>query len=198
MKRPTLAILALLALSTPMPAEDSPARSDKAPAAVKAGEIARDYSHLTPMTKKAVQVDPGLAMLCVGVSQRDVEDAQKQSGPHGYTVVRIFMNEPAAEAFRKGSSVYPVGAVVVKEKHGLTYTSGKSNREPAKTHDGVGGMIKRDKGYDPEHGDWEYFYFEDASKIESGKISSCVQCHTGAAKTDHVFGAWAAAEKAED
>ena len=106
------------------------------------------------------------------------------------------MNEPAAEAFRKGSKEYPVGAIVVKEKRGMTYSADQPKRELARTRDGVGGMIKRDKGYDPEHGDWEYFYFQDPSKVESGKISSCVQCHGGAAKTDHVFGGWAHAEGA--
>jgi hypothetical protein len=52
-------------------------------------------------------------------------------------------------------------------------------------------MIKRPSGYDPSHGNWEYFYFENPSKIESGKITSCVQCHAGAADRDFVFGTWA-------
>ena len=54
-----------------------------------------------------------------------------------------------------------------------------------------GGMIKRAPGYDPEHGDWEYFFFEDIAKIEHGKIASCVNCHHGAKDKDHVFKAWA-------
>jgi len=52
-------------------------------------------------------------------------------------------------------------------------------------------MIKRRPGYDPAHGDWEYFYFEDANKVESGKMNSCIQCHSGAADKDYVFGGWA-------
>jgi hypothetical protein len=64
-------------------------------------------------------------------------------------------------------------------------------RENARIPNGVGGMVKRHKGYDPANGDWEYFYFEDASKIESGRISSCIQCHSRASDRDYVFGDWA-------
>jgi hypothetical protein len=79
----------------------------------------------------------------------------------------------------------------VKEKKALGYRSTTQPQQMAKANDGVGGMIKRGAGYDSAHGDWEYFYFEDARKIESGRISSCVQCHTGAANKDYVFGGWA-------
>jgi hypothetical protein len=89
--------------------------------------------------------------------------------------------------------VYPVGAVIVKEKQRLEPDGGGqvTGQEGSVASDGVGGMIKRLAGYDPEHGDWEYFYFEDPTKVEQGKIASCVECHRGAAATDYVFGGWA-------
>lgn len=90
------------------------------------------------------------------------------------------MNDLAATAFRSGSNAYPVGAVVVKQKH----------KHYGKDVSGVGGMVKRSTGYDPQHGDWEYFYFEDPQKIESGRLASCVQCHDAAKQGDHVFGTW--------
>ena len=72
-------------------------------------------------------------------------------------------------------------------------------------------MIKRADGFDPAHGDWEYFcsahvpgladdpavaqsavaQVKPAGKIESGRIASCVQCHEAAKRTDYVFGTWA-------
>jgi hypothetical protein len=91
------------------------------------------------------------------------------------------MNGQAEAAFKSGGT-YPVGAAVVKRK-----LREKNDKLVAS---GVGGMIKRAPGYDPKHGDWEYFYFEDEAKIESGKIDSCVNCHRLAAKTDFVFGNW--------
>jgi hypothetical protein len=112
------------------------------------------------------------------------------SGPHAQTAISIFMNEVAAEAFGKPNTTYPVGSVIVKEKKALGYLSSTQPGEKAKANDGVGGMIKRPPGYDAAHGDWEYFYFEDANKVESGKMNSCIQCHRGAAGTDYVFGDW--------
>ncbi len=41
------------------------------------------------------------------------------------------------------------------------------------------------------NGDREYFYFEDASAVESGRIAPCIACHRGAADRDFVFGDWA-------
>lgn len=183
-------ILVLAGFCGCSPSEEDAASPDNSASPVVA-DIARSYRRLEAMTKEPVLVDRKLAMLCVGVSQQQVEEAQKQSGPHADTSVSIFMNEPAAVAFRQSSTTYPVGSVIVKEKHGLSYRPAGGLQKTAQIHDGVGGMIKRAPGFDSAHGDWEYFYFEDASKIESGKIASCVQCHSGAAKTDHVFGGWA-------
>ena len=174
----------LLAHKISVAAEDAPAP--------QIAEIAKDYKKLHAMTPDRVFVDPGLAMLCRGASQRDVEEAQKKSGPHAHTSIRVYMNDLAAGAFKESAKAYPVGAVIVKEKSGLNYWSSEGDRKSKKTHDGVGGMVKRAPGFDPAHGDWEYFYFEDAAKIESGKIASCVACHAGAAGRDFVFGSWAA------
>ena len=161
-----------------------------------AEELARSYANLTLITKEPVLVDPQLASLCVGIRQQAVDDARKRNGPHAHTSVRIFMNDGAADAFRDAAATYPVGSVIVKEKQGLDYDQvnddGELKRNAAKTTNGVGGMIKRPAGYDPEHGDWEYFYFEDPAQVEHGKIASCVECHRGAAATDYVFGGWAA------
>lgn len=159
-------------------------------------ELARSYAELTLITKEPMLVDPQLASLCVGISQQTVDDARKLNGPHAHTSVKIYMNEIAAEAFRDRSTAYPVGSVIVKEKLGLEYdlidADGERERNASKTASGVGGMIKRAAGYDSEHGDWEYFYFEGPTKIEHGKIASCVECHRGASATDYVFGGWAA------
>ena len=93
------------------------------------------------------------------------------------------MNELASKAFQQEVR-YPVGSVIVKEKkmQGFYTEAGLQG-----TGSGVGGMIKREKGYDEANGDWEYFYFENPNAIQSGKIKSCVQCHKNAAESDFVF-----------
>jgi cytochrome P460 len=153
-------------------------------------QIAESYRKLNSMLPHAVSVDPAFAAMCRSVSPEEIQEAAQLNGPHARAYVQIYMNEQAAAAFKQASAQYPAGSVIVKEKASVPEVSDGANPQPAKPSDGVGGMIKRPPGYDPEHGDWEYFYFENANKIESGRISSCVQCHQSAEKTDHVFGNW--------
>jgi Cytochrome P460 len=148
-------------------------------AILKAKDVSRDYRQLRLMTKYPVSVDPALAGLCRGMTPGEIADARKRSGPHAISSINIFMNNVAVDAFQRSRTPYPVGSVIVKEK--CEY------RDPV----GVGGMIKRPPGYDPENGDWEYFYSEATSALESGKIGSCVECHRGASSRDYVFADWA-------
>ncbi len=152
-------------------------------------EIAVSYDKLRQITKQPVFVNPELAMLCRGASQQQVEAARAKHGPHANTQILVYMNDPAAEAFGSSVHPFPVGAVIVKKKIMLSYRS-NDGKQVLGTGHGVGGMVKRSPGYDPSHGDWEYFYFDKPSAIESGKISSCIQCHEGAKNADYVFGTW--------
>jgi hypothetical protein len=188
--RITLYILACMWISGCTAADDVAVSSDAASDVPDVRQVATGYRTFRTMTKESILVDPGLAMLCRGARQVEVEAARKVSGPHAHTAVNIFMNSVATDAFGKANATYPVGSIIVKEKKALGYWSATQPSEMAKANDGVGGMIKRPPGYDPTHGDWEYFYFEEANQIESGKIDACIQCHSGAAK-DYVFGAWA-------
>jgi hypothetical protein len=145
---------------------------------ISVAKIAKSYKTLKRMTKEPVPVNPQIAMLCRGASQEEIAQVKKEKGPHAMTYVHMYMNEMAAKAFVQKPFSFPVGSVIVKDKSG--------------NDDGVGGMIKRKAGYDSKHGDWEYFYFTKIDKIESGKIVSCVTCHSLKAKTDYVYGDWAA------
>jgi Cytochrome P460 len=152
-------------------------------------EIAVSFTNFHRITESVVYVNPELTMLCRGASKEEVEAARIRFGPHANTGILIYMNKLAADAFGTNATVFPVGAVIVKQKtvHGYTDKDGK------RVHagdSGAGGMVKRSSGYDSKHGDWEYFYFEDTAKIESGRIPSCVQCHDSARGKDYVFGTW--------
>lgn len=175
-------------------AADQTATSGKQPDVQK---VAQTYKSLSLVTKEPVYVDPILAMLCRGARQAEVEEARKSAGPHAHTAISIYMNELAVKAFGKPNGVYPVGSIIVKEKRALGYRTTTQPMEWTKANNGVGGMIKRAAGYDAAHRDWEYFYFEDATKIESGRINSCVQCHSGASNKDFVFGGWVAGNDRE-
>ena len=151
-------------------------------------EVARTFKTMRQMTAEPVFINPMLASLCRGADKSEVEVARKTVGPHAHTTVLIYMNEVAAKAFEAKAVPYPVGSVIVKEKEAMSYRDGDGF---VSGKNGVGGMVKREAGYDAAHGDWEYFYFEDVASIESGTIASCVDCHANAAKKDYVFGGWA-------
>jgi Cytochrome P460 len=98
-------------------------------------------------------------------------------GPHANHAINVRVNPVGLDAFRARTPV-PVGTVVMKEK----LTDAKVVA--------VGTMTKREPGYDPDHGDWEYGYRElkaDALPPTVGKIDSCVACHRIAAKKDYLF-----------
>ncbi len=159
----------------------------------KISDVVNSYKGLKLMTPEAVFVNPELAMLCVGASKEAVEHARVAKGPHANCSVKIYMNELAAKAFETNSS-YPVGAIIVKEKSMLGYRS-KTETEWQGTGDGVGGMVKREDGFDESNGNWEYFYFDDVKSIESGKMKSCIECHQKARDSDFIFGDWSKTEQ---
>jgi len=186
-----------------------------------AEKIAVSYHTRTLMTKEPVYVDPTFAGMCRMAWDEEVAASRKEFGPHTNTAIYVSMNSLAATAFEDATYPYPVGSVIVKNKLGSAYeeTSLEPSKSldgvrvqhpPSKdseapweiiidphhfevktTPDGVGGMIKRALGYDPEHGDWEYFFYEDPAKIDSGKLGNCIDCHQNASARDYVFGSWA-------
>jgi len=158
--------------------------------------IAVEYSQYQKITPEPVRVSLFVSGQCVyfrGTRERQIEENIKKYGPHASAAILVYMNEPAAESFKDIADGYPVGSVIAKEKVAdiapANFYSNSTDTEEEKPN-AVGGMVKREPGYDPENGDWEYFYFEDPAEVYSGRIASCVECHAGARDTDHVFGTW--------
>src|SRR5262245_38200395 len=79
-------------------------------------EIAGIFTNYQRITKSEVYVNPNLAELCRGASIAEVERARLKFGPHANTGILIYMNELASKAFATNSNVFPVGAVIVKQK----------------------------------------------------------------------------------
>ena len=148
-------------------------------------DIAKNYNDLNLMTEEPVPVFGNFWPWCSGSPPKEAIDY----GPHAKCSIKIFMNETAAAAFEKHIR-YPIGSIVVKEKNILGLI-GNSNDKSEGSRNGVGGMIKRENGFDTANGNWEYFYFENDAEFEFGKIESCIQCHTKAKNSDYIFGEWA-------
>ena len=76
---------------------------------------------------------------------------------------------------------YPVGTIVVKE------TFRPADGQPGRLA-GVTVMVKRDAGYDPDHGDWEYLNLSAGLRIRSaGALRACYECHIAATASDYIF-----------
>jgi hypothetical protein len=139
-----------------------------------------DYSAWKALTPEPIRVDRSIFTRCdrpAGGGPR----AQSGRGPHFMPAVKIFANPAATEAINAGPKTpLPVGATIVKEK----YWNEKDPKPSAYT-----AMIKREPGFDAEHGDWEYLHVELGEKpvVTRGVIKSCVQCHSIAKEKDYLF-----------
>lgn len=119
-----------------------------------------------------------------------------QSGPNAFNMNQFAVNAIAQPYFElvpvdtwPGNipDAYPIGTTIVKEKYS---DINEANRRGLA--DAVAVMVKRELGYDPEHGDWEYAYIDldRESQIKSvtrGKIAGCIDCHSNRSTSDYVF-----------
>lgn len=93
----------------------------------------------------------------------------KPVNPHNTATFHVYANDAAVLPLFDPWGKYPEGSVLLKEKF-----SGPDGKTELFT-----GMIKREKGYFPECGDWEFFTVDGAAaKIaERGKMANCASCH---------------------
>jgi hypothetical protein len=106
---------------------------------------------------------------------------KKRHGPHFEHFIVVRVNPGAMEEFKAVDKPLPVGTTIIKEKD----TDALAKGPPAE----YGAMIKREPGYDPEHGDWEYLYVvqNPEKKVTRGKLQTCIECHSHAKDRDYVF-----------
>lgn len=142
-----------------------------------AREVMERDTRLKRITAKPLRVDPPYSALC-----KSPHAAVEQS-PHDYSYVHVYMNVPGVNALKTGMTNYPVGTIVLKEK----------KRNPDQVIPSLfTGMIKQEKGYHPEAGDWEFFVTTGKGDlvVARGKISSCLDCHSRHHRTDYLTGHW--------
>lgn len=167
MRRSFLAI-GLISLATFVAAEVPQATDDSVLA-----KAAANTSTMHRVTEKPFLMDAAAAQLC------DRPKSRKRDTPHRDYYCHVFVNESALPAMKSGKVPYPVGAIIVKQK----FSDPEEIKEELYTL-----MRKMPKGYDPEHGDWEYSIISgNADKVLSrGRTDSCIECHQQHAKSDYV------------
>lgn len=127
---------------------------------------------------KAERVTPEPVEMAAAVSTRCIIDPVLTAMDHPGALFHIFANEPAALPIFDPWGKLPEGSIVLKEKL----------EKEAKKTTLFTGMVKREKGYFPELGDWEFFTVDaGATKIaERGKMKRCASCHDDHAKGDYI------------
>lgn len=146
-----------------------------------------EFSSWPTATRSPVDVSPHVAQMCEPSRSREAiwstVGGEKRHGPHFKHSIVVRTNPDAMEEFKAGTAPMPVGTVVVKEKHSDPFADAK---EPLREY---GAMIKREPGYDPQHGDWEYLYVvrQPEKKVTRGRLESCIDCHSHAKDKDYLF-----------
>ena len=160
--KPSLLLLAAL----PLPLHAAPSDEEL----LKFVKERAKHERLTP---QPVDMADQVARDC-----RAPSSAKEKEGPHEGAKFLIFANESAALPVFDPWGKFPEGSLLLKEKLG---------KEDGKTKLYTG-MLKREKGYFPECGDWEFFTVDaGATKItERGKLANCATCHEDYAKGDYV------------
>jgi hypothetical protein len=137
-------------------------------------KAARDYQKWTPANRQPFLVEEQIWALCRGITpdeQRLLEDKTHRG------FIMVFVNGKGEAAMFNGKP-FPVGTVIVKEKHAK-----KDSPTEACTV-----MLKREKGYNPACGDWEFAYLDAKGKAtHEGKLKNCMECHVARKGADFTF-----------
>ena len=146
-------------------------------------EITKDnvrscYRTFSRLTEKPCYVAPLTALLCRPPDKAVLDRELALTGPHTRVAVHFYANPSALGAIVAKVKVFPPRSVIVKEK-----------LSSQKTVSEVAGMIKREAGYDPRNGDWEFFFDAADGTFSTGKLTNCIECHRRADR-DHVYRLW--------
>ena len=139
------------------------------------------YRNWTKVNPKPDFMQPQTAALCAAVRPVIGADPDGVTSPHRRKYITVYVNESGRRAMmEQASPKFPEGSVIVKEK-----LSEPSSTSPEL----LTVMIKREKGFNPETGDWEYAVFDGpGTKVESrGKLNNCQGCHVSRPNTDYIF-----------
>jgi hypothetical protein len=134
-----------------------------------------DFAGWPALTPAPVRLAPRLFALCITPPEA------KRLGPHFVPQARYLVNPDGEAAVRGGLFPVPAGTTVVKAK-GWADCPDQGEWFAA--------MTKREPGYDPAGGDWEYLTARREGgrwQVERGPLADCSGCHQQAAGTDFLF-----------
>lgn len=161
------ATFVILVFSTPHVVISPATSQDETP--IAGSELITGYKSWTRVNPVPVSMPSYLAAACFVASAAQV--TMEENDPHRAKFITVYVNEPGRRSMMEQVYArFPQGSIIVKEK--LTTKDSKSPEL-------LTAMIKREPGYNPGNGDWEYMALDgDGSQVRArGKLEKCQGCH---------------------
>lgn len=99
---------------------------------------------------------------------------------HSFSFGEVYANDLAKPEIEKAQPIFPVGSIIVREKNSTANST---------TPETVIAMVKREKGFSTETGDWEFLVFDgkDLQMQKRETVGNCAACHSNAKQSYWVF-----------
>ena len=141
-------------------------------------EMIAGYRHWTRVNPEPTLVVAQNAAACAMLVSSPTAAPGSPHGPDKY--ITVYVNDIGRHAMLEEESPhFPQGSIVIKEK----LTTAKSTKPELLTV-----MLKRESGFNPESGDWEYLVFDGSGQSiqQRGKLENCQTCHKLDESTDYI------------
>lgn len=141
-------------------------------------EIIEGYRQWTRVNPVPAVFHSQIAIQCAAPTAR--QTSMEEGNPHRDKFITVYVNDTGKRAMMEEKRPrFPEGTVIVKEK-----LASKDSSSPEL----LTAMIKREAGYNPENGNWEYMALDGTGKEvrARGRLESCQSCHRMAGDTDFV------------
>lgn len=148
-------------------------------AGLAGGEIINGYRQWTRVNPTPDVFASQIAIQCAAPPS-PTQVKMEAANPHRDKYVVVYVNELGQHAMMQEKTPrFPLGSIIVKEKL------------PAKdstTPELLTVMMKRESGYNPQGGDWEYMALDGAGKeVQArGRLESCQACHLMHKDSDYI------------
>ena len=179
----SLALILLVCIVFRLRSSQAREESSGSPPTVAAGvpdlKDIRDYKTWTRVHATPLLLPAPLDALCRMPTPKD--SVETSVNPHRKKYFTVYVNELGRQAMMSElKPTFPIGSIIVKEKL-LAIDSASPEMLTV--------MVKREKGFNRESGDWEYMVVNgEQTEIEGrGNLANCRSCHAIKSETDYVF-----------
>ena len=141
------------------------------------------YRSWTKVNAEPIYMEPMVAALCVPTPRKWGSDS-----PHLTRYFNVYVNAIGKKAmFAKRPSRFPAGTIIVKEKFPANPNS-KLQTLNSKSPELLTIMVKREKGFNPKCGDWEFRTASGGGELHPrASVEHCISCHVAMPEYDYTY-----------